>query len=445
MSTLEPSSRLQVISEEHLDYLIDIIRDWQFEHGSLLKFPPDSGKIIARPIGVSVFPSDYPKKCFEEARNLQIAFNLLYAAVACDGPWLHEALRKLIDSNSMANIYGRFIVLSWRKDTYLAETGAYGADGSDIVFRLPPNNTIQSIAEGLAEAHAVYGAAKSGQTSATAILFVVQPNNVNVCDERPIEYILRRMGVPSYRVEFRQHTLASTWLTSSRELLFYPISSASSASAEISVVYHRAGYDLEEYNEAGCEARYQLEMSRAIKCPSILCHLATLKIVQQKLAMPGSLERFLSTEDTARVARTFAPMYPLDDSELGRKARALAMDVESATKHVLKPSLEGGGHNIYRDAIPAFLKSQSESSWHEYVLVEMIEPPIVQNILLSRGIYSGPVISELGIFGICLWRHSSAGLEVIQNRQTGFSFKTKARDSDEMSVVKALDVSTVPI
>ena len=302
---------------------------------------------------------------------------------------------------------------------------------------MPPNNTIESFAISLAEAHKMYGAPRSGKTSMTGILFVVQPNNINICDERPIEYALSLQGVPAYRVEFGEATLASTSLTDSKELLFWPASSMGGEPVEISVVYHRAGYDHEEYDEAGCEARYQLEISRAIKCPSILCHLATLKVVQHKLCEPDSLKRFLGPEEAALVAETFAPIYPLDESKSGEEGRWLATDATIALNYVMKPSLEGGGHNIFREDIPTFLASIPRASWKEYVLMELIKSPDVRNVLLSRrGIYSGPVVSELGIFGIALWRQGPSGVEMLHNRQAGFSFKTKRRDINEMSVVK---------
>ncbi|KAL9105008.1 MAG: hypothetical protein Q9163_000105 [Psora crenata] len=280
---------------------------------------------------LGIFRSDYMLRTSSNHGELtlgQVEFNTFSVAGGCH-------------SNKVSDMH-----------KYLMETGAYGKDGTGAGSSFPPNTTIKSIAEGLAEAHVAYGGARSGQTSMLAVLFVVQPNNINVCDERPIEHALISMAVPSYRVEFGD-------------------------------------------------------------------------------------EHFISHEDAMRVAKTTVPLYPLDESELGQKARTLATNPESAAKHVLKPSLEGGGHNIYRKAIPAFLKSQPVTSWHENILMEMMESPTVHNILLSHlGFYSGPAISELGIFGVCLWRQGPKSVEVIRNRQAGFSFKTKRRDMDEMSVVK---------
>ena len=105
MSGNEDLQLLYRISEEHLSTTVQYVRDWQYQHGSLLQFPPRSGKIIARPIGVTLFPSNFPKRCYDEACDLQPIFNKLYAAIAEDEKWLYENLKALIESpNSMAHI-----------------------------------------------------------------------------------------------------------------------------------------------------------------------------------------------------------------------------------------------------------------------------------------------------------------------------------------------------
>ena len=283
-----------------------------------------------------------------------------------------------------------------------------------------------------------YGPAKSDLAACTAVLMVVQPNNVNICDERPFEEALWEEGIPSYRVEFGDALLASTIFTNSRELLFLPTTSHTGQRVEVSVIYQRAGYDVEEYTQSGLEARYQLERSRAIKAPSLLSQITTLKVVQQKLTLPHVLERFLDDDEAARIRKTFMPMYPLDNSPLGEKGLELALSSNDAVDYVLKPSLEGGGHNIYRESIPSFLRTIPQSQIAHHVLMEMIKSPDIHNALLSfDGLYSGPVISELGVFGTCLWRKDAEGkLEFLENSVAGTSLKTKRTDVDEMSVVK---------
>ena len=81
-------------SEEKLEQLIDNVLDWQYMHGSLLKIPPDSGQVLARPIGAALFPTPFPRSLFEEANELQVIYNKLYLAVARDEEWLARVLCK---------------------------------------------------------------------------------------------------------------------------------------------------------------------------------------------------------------------------------------------------------------------------------------------------------------------------------------------------------------
>lgn len=57
-------------------------------------------------------------------------------------------------------------------------------------------------------------------------------------------------------------------------------------------------------------------------------------------------------------------------------------------------------------------------------------------LIAAEGIYEGPTISELGILGVCLWRCDGGKLEIIENREVGWNFKTKLEEVEEISVVK---------
>lgn len=248
--------------------------------------------------------------------------------------------------------------------------------------------------------------------------------------------------MPTYRLEFGPDVLEHTWLTENRELLFHPPWLASTTPVEISVAYLRAGYEAKEYDHAGWEARLQLENSAAIKCPSLLAHVATFKKVQQALTAPGALERFLSESDAATIRETFVPVYPLDESEQGLIARALAFDPIKSANYILKPSLEGGGNNVYGTKIPDYLAAIPQTQWCSYILMERIQPPIQSNLLMGpAALDSGETVSELGILGCCLWQSqcdttSDRRCEMLHNTVGGWTFKTKFADVDEMSVVK---------
>ena len=223
----------------------------------------------------------------------------------------------------------------------------------------------------------------------------------------------------------------------SRPLIFAP-PHAPSEHYEVSVVYFRSTYTPSDFpDETSWIARYHLERSSAIKCPSILTHLAGTKKVQQVLATPGStyVDHFLNeAAKVEKVKATFAAIYPMDNSEAGARARTIATDPEKSKGYVLKPSREGGGNNIYRSSIPAFLRELgSEEKWRGHILMELIEPPSQSNSILREGVLSsGEVIVELGIFGTCLWRRQGQGL--IHNSEAGYLLRTKGRGSEEGGV-----------
>lgn len=252
-----------------------------------------------------------------------------------------------------------------------------------------------------------------------------------------------------FRVPFanvlRHTTIADT---SKRQLVYHPPSNPNVA-YEVTVVYHRAGYDPVDYPDVSAwEARMQLERSHAIKCPSILTQLAGCKKVQQLLATPSPtgqtplLSRFLATEhdveaeNIAKLRDTFTNIFPLDESPAGLAARRIALDGEACKTYVLKPQREGGGNNIYRGAIPGFLQGIPESQWKQYILMEIISPPSARNTILRHGqAERGNVICELGIFGVCLWRDGNGDMaKVLSNKEAGYLLRTKGDQSQEGGV-----------
>lgn len=184
-------------------------------------------------------------------------------------------------------------------------------------------------------------------------------------------------------------------------------------------------------------ARARLEQSRAIKCPDLLTHLMTLKIMQASLAKEGAVEQFIPHQDASRIRETFMPMCPLDGSESGRRLRQEAMSPSDGAAYVVKPNLEGGGHNIYGEAVPEFLGSLGREPSGAYTIMRMIEPPETHGLLETPAKhYQGPVVSELGVLGTCLWRRSNNSVEMLSNKTAGWTFKTKATGVMEMNVVK---------
>ena len=76
---------------------------------------------------------------------------------------------------------------------------------------------------------------------------------------------------------------------------------------------HRPIYFFPTYTLQERDVRLLMEKSCAIKCPNVGLQLAGCKKVQQELAVPGVLERFIKNIDVCDcIRKTFAGQYSLD-------------------------------------------------------------------------------------------------------------------------------------
>ena len=248
----------------------------------------------------------------------------------------------------------------------------------------------------------------------------------------------------SYGIRVTRRTFAELGTTASispsRALLIAPISSApdSAPPAEISVVYYRAGYTPIDYaSPADYATRALLERSRAAQCPSLALQLAGGKKVQEVLTRPGVLERFLAPSEggAGAVRDSWMRMWSLDEGAGAGAEEA----VRRASELVLKPQREGGGNNVYRDKIPAFVAQLPQRERAAWVAMELIRPPRGVGAHLVRsgaGRVSARVVSELGVFGWALFGEGRETKEAV----AGWLVRTKAEDVDEGGVAAGFSV-----
>uniref|UniRef100_A0A6P7GLD3 Glutathione synthetase n=1 Tax=Diabrotica virgifera virgifera TaxID=50390 RepID=A0A6P7GLD3_DIAVI len=147
-------------------------------------------------------------------------------------------------------------------------------------------------------------------------------------------------------------------------------------------------------------------MSKAIKCPNIQYHLAGTKKVQQELAKPGVIERFIKDRRKVELIRdVFVGIYGLEFDDDGEKAVRMAL--KTPERYVLKPQREGGGNNLYGKDVKEYLERMANSKEREsWIMMERIIPPIICGYMVKPGGSNPPPISEmileLGIFGIII-------------------------------------------
>lgn len=81
--------------------LLATIKDWSIAHGLAVRPPPavisaeaDPHGILATTVPVTLFPSPFPRVCFEQARSIQKAYNKLYASIAQDEEFLKDIVQQ---------------------------------------------------------------------------------------------------------------------------------------------------------------------------------------------------------------------------------------------------------------------------------------------------------------------------------------------------------------
>ncbi len=177
------------------------------------------------------------------------------------------------------------------------------------------------------------------------------------------------------------------------------------------------------------------------------------------MTQPGVLEDFLlnekrgnerfTDEDVRIVRESWVEMWGLDDvanADGGGEEDGIQRALARAERLVLKPQREGGGNNVYRSSIPAFLDSLPVEERAAWIAMKLIEPPKgVGNYLVRAGggaggaeggAHKADVVSELGMFGWALFGEG----KVKETESSGWLVRTKGRESDEGGVAVGFSV-----
>ncbi|XP_004536430.1 glutathione synthetase isoform X1 [Ceratitis capitata] len=470
--------------------LIDVTqkaKDWAIMHGAAMRskanFSPDALNFAP----FILTPSSFPRKEFEKAKELQTIINQLMHNVAHDEEFLTTTLAETIKVDEftsnlfnvykkvLANGFGQQISLGLLRSDLMLETncvqmlekkkhtpcayccwkqveintiasgfGHLGPISKDIqsfvmvelghadkLKNMPENTALSGLCGGMIKAWEVYGARKS------VILFIIEDVSYNICDQRFHEFYIREQR-PEIKVIRRTLTEVH------KEGKLGPNKELFLGEYEVAVIYFRAGYEPDHYpTQDEWDARYMMECSRAIKCPSIHYHLAGTKKVQQALAQPEMLERFISDPEKIKaIGQIFTGLYSLDDSEVGNASYEMAL--KEPEKFVLKPQREGGGNNVYGVDIPDALRKMSRVERAAWILMDLIQPPISQGYMIRPGGKSPPeivdLVSELGIFGVILGDVDN----VICNYQAGHMLRTKLSTANEGGVAAGLGALDSP-
>lgn len=333
-----------------------------------------------------------------------------------------------VELNTIAASFACLSSLTTRMHRYTLARHA-GADRD--VRNLPDNAGIDALPAAIATAAAAYM-----RDPRAVVVMVVQPNERNAYDQQWIQQALwSRHGLRTLR-----RTLAQV----ETEGVLHPDGSLTlgAAGPPVSVFYFRAGYGPDDYpSEAEWAGRAKIERSSAVKCPTVAYQLAGAKKVQQDLAAPGVLERFVpSAPEAARLRAFFAGLWSLDAPQEPATAGVIAQALADPDSFVLKPQREGGGNNLYGAALRETLAAGQGLS--AYILMQRIKPPINKSILVRAGSHvEADTLSELGIYG-CFVRQGAG--RVLLNQEAGHLVRTKTATSNEGGVAAGFAVLDSP-
>ncbi|XP_069676038.1 glutathione synthetase-like isoform X4 [Periplaneta americana] len=472
---LDPCVKLP-LDNRILEGVVDKAKDWALMHGACMRSKVNFSKDSLQFAPFVLLPSTFPRKEFNKAVSIQPILNELVHKVAHDYEFLSKSLEstirvdeftgnlfkiyetvrsegvaqpislglirsdimleshcpessgcghcspyccwKQVEVNTIASGFGWLGPASAAIHRYVLQELGHG----DKLKNVPKNTALEGLCGGMLEAWKLYDDPQS------VILFVVEDVTYNICDQRFHEFEIRRQN-PSVIVIRRTLTeiANSAKLGNNKELIIDDLT--------VAVVYFRSGYEPAQYpSDREWSARLLIERSLAIKCPSIHYHLAGTKKVQQALAAPNILGKFL--DDPAKieaVQEIFTGLYSLDLDEHGNKAAEMA--IMNPDSYVLKPQREGGGNNVYGEKVSEVLQSMTDSSERTaWILMERIIPPIQKGYMIRPGGPSIPklvdLVSELGIFGVIIGNATT----IFTNSQVGYMLRTKLSDADEGGV-----------
>lgn len=101
MASLEYPTYPPDIDEEEQKYLLSNTKDWSIAHGLAVRpaetYVPtkqDPSGALATTAPVTLFPSLFPRVCFEQAKSVAKPYNELYSVIASDEGWLKEIVEE---------------------------------------------------------------------------------------------------------------------------------------------------------------------------------------------------------------------------------------------------------------------------------------------------------------------------------------------------------------
>ncbi|KAL3113305.1 hypothetical protein niasHT_018920 [Heterodera trifolii] len=398
----------------------------------------------------SLFPTPFPRNLFRLAEKVQKAFNLLYFRISNDFEFLSETFEPVAKTNEnvrrMLNILKQVhdegikqtktVVLA--RSDYMChvitdketneqkyelkqiEMNAGQIGGLSVSSRITEmhrrtlwragidatKDQVPDNEAGLGAAEVLYKAWKAFGDPNAIILFVASRTSKNRYGQRHIEYDITNLA----EAEGKAIQIVRLSLPGCAKMY-------------------------KDGNEYDWETLLMFERSTTIMSPTIALDLATQKKVQQILAKPGMVEHYLEDqlEIVPLVRSTFAGLWSLTDKD-EETQKAINDAIAHPEKYVIKPNLEGGGHNFFDEKLRKKLQEFTDEEREAHILMQKLSAMRVKNFMMRghKKPQFGEMTTELGIFGFLLGDRSDG--KVLHNVQRGHFMRTKLAEVNEGGV-----------
>ena len=284
-------------------------------------------------------------------------------------------------------------------------------------------------------AHELYKS-KSGTKNSPLVLFVVEDQRYNIHDMRKIEYQLNNSNIHSIFKTFKQLNEPNVMKVDQNNGTLYI------DGFEISIVYFRTGYNPDSYeSENAYEIRENLEISRAIKCPSLDFQLLTFKRIQIELS-----SSCCCLDDEAD-GETGATNFDDCGNPIPLQENILAKFLELPSDHEHVKSLESTFVKIYQACKKAPFNLAINNP-DKYVLKEQREggTEILTGIDVKNKLIK--VDKEEGHCGLCKWvimeRIRPEEFKMLSTRQVD-SCSDNENDQKEFAAVSELGIYSATV
>uniref|UniRef100_A0A915LVE3 Glutathione synthetase n=1 Tax=Meloidogyne javanica TaxID=6303 RepID=A0A915LVE3_MELJA len=225
---------------------------------------------------------------------------------------------------------------------------------STVNGKLPENCPRKGMAEAMLHAWKLFGDKNA------VIVFMNQPELFPVCHFEQLQFIQVSVRVGRF----------STLCLNENDYIMY------ADGRKVALIHMAYGYLPEHFpSEKEWNIRYDMERSKTILSPNIRLSLSGTKKIQQVLAKPGVIERFLpgQTEKIALLRSTFTGLWGLEEDNDEIRA--------CPRKYVMKAQLGAGKGNYFDDQMANMLSRMSVKERGAYILQQKIWPVVAKNYM----------------------------------------------------------------